>query len=78
MGKKKTNDETKPMTEEELKKLQKEVREMGAKLDANPAYQKFVKKLKERVDRNHEQLEYRKDEIMNGRIPDLDKHEDEE
>lgn len=50
---------------------------IGAKLDANPAYQKVDRKLKEKVNRNHEQLEYRKNEILNGRIPDLNKYENE-
>lgn len=65
------------MTDEELHKIQKEVKELGKKLDANPIYQAFVSRLIERVDRNHKQLEYRKNEIMNGRIPDLNKYEEE-
>lgn len=65
------------MTDEELHKIQKEVKELGKKLDANPIYQTFVSRLIERVDRNHKQLEYRKNEIMNGRIPDLNKYEEE-
>lgn len=63
--------------DKELKELQRRAREFGAKQDKNPVYQRYIARLMEKLDLQQKKYEYRKNEILNDRIPDLNKYEDE-
>lgn len=63
------------MIENELREVQARVRELGKRLDANPRYQEAIKKLREKSDNAWNKIDYEKNEIENGRIPDLEKYD---